>query len=411
MKLLLFCPHFRPDLHAATGEVMTELVYSLAKRHYEVSVVTSLPWYRGHAVEPEWRGRPWRTEKTDWGQIVRVWPFPTDKSNIVGRLAGFAGMTSMAAALGARLGRHDIVMGMSPPIFFGDAAWTNARIWRVPMVFNVQDIFPDVAVELGALSNQTVISLAERYERSLYRRCDAVTVLSEDQAANVRAKLGSSASTNNKVKIIQNFVDGERIKPVAKENDYRRAHNLEGKKVVMYSGNVGLSQSFDLIRVAAEKFADRSDVVFVINGEGAARSEVENWAEPMSNVRVVNFGRRQDVPDILGAADLHLVLLKTGLARSSTPSKLYGIMAAGRPLLASVDEGSEVAAVIEKTGAGLAVGPEDEWAFVRALDELLADPLSLDQMGDKARSYAETWLTPDSQAEAYDKLFRSLVDQ
>lgn len=400
---------------------MTELVHSLAKRGYEVSVVTSLPWYKDHSVEPEWRGRLWRREQTDWGQIIRVWPFPTNKSNIVGRLAGFAAMTSLAIALGAALGRHDIVMGMSPPIFFGDAAWLNAKAWRVPMVFNVQDIFPDVAVELGALSNRAVIAAAERYERSLYRRCDAVTVLSEDQAANVRAKLRTAdrhCDRDNdlhcdghyeKVRVIQNFVDGDRIVPVSKENDYRRAHRLEGKKVVMYSGNVGLSQSFDLIRVAAEKLAYRTDVVFVVNGEGAARPQVDRWAQSLSNVRVVDFGQRQDVPIILGAADIHLVLLKAGLARSSTPSKLYGILGAGRPLLASVDQGSEVANVVAESGAGLAVGPEDEWAFVQALEELLADPVALDQMGVRARAYAETWLTPEAQAEAYDKLFRSLV--
>ena len=100
MKLLLFCPHFRPDLHAATGEVMTQLVEALAERDHRISVVTSLPWYRGHKVDPAWSGRPWRREKTEWGQVVRVWPFPTDKTNIPARALGFGGMTSIAGGLG-----------------------------------------------------------------------------------------------------------------------------------------------------------------------------------------------------------------------------------------------------------------------------------------------------------------------
>lgn len=444
MKLLLFCPHFRPDLHAATGEVMTQLVEALAERGHEISVVTSLPWYRGHKVDPEWTGRPWRTEKTEWGQIVRVWPFPTDKTNIPARALGFGGMTSLAAGLSLTLGHHDIVMAMSPPIFLGDAAWLVAKRLRVPFVFNIQDIFPDIALELGALSGERVIKLARMHERSLYRRADAITVLSEDQAKNVRGKMAAESgdignagdtqtatgsvgsagsagvdrtmtqgnrSRTSKVRVIHNFVDLDRIRPTERENDYRQRHDLVGKTVVMYSGNVGLSQSFDLVRAAAAKWEGRRDIAFVINGEGAARPLVDAWAETTRNVTVVDFGPRSEIRSILGAADLHLVLLKSGLARSSTPSKLYSILAAGRPVLASIDEGSEVASVIKQYELGIAVPPEDEWAFCQALDQMLADPTELRKMGERGRSFAATWLTPHAQAEAYEALFAGLVSR
>ncbi len=412
MKLLLFCPHFRPDLHAATGEVMTELVEALAERGHEISVVTSLPWYRGHRVDPEWRGRPWRTERTEWGRIVRVWPFPTDKTNIPARAVAFGGMTSLACGLGMTLGRHDVVMAMSPPVFLGDAAWLVAKRLGAPFVFNLQDIFPDIAIELGALNNDRVIGLARKHEDSLYRRADAITVLSEDQARNVRRKLAAEdgqGGSGDKVRVIHNFVDLDRIKPVARQNRYRQDHGLAGKLVVMYSGNVGLSQPFELIRSAARRFADRTDVVFVINGEGAARGDVDRWADGMDNVRTVDFGPRSEVPTILGAADLHLVLLRSGLAKSSTPSKLYSILAAGRPVLASVDEGSEVASVVKEREVGRAVPPEDEWVFCQALEELLGNPAELMAMGRRARTFATEWLTPQAQAEAYETLFLDLV--
>lgn len=417
MKLLLFCPHFRPDLHAATGEVMTRLVEALADRGHEISVVTSLPWYRGHEVDPEWTGRPWRTEKTEWGRIVRVWPFPTDKTNIPARAVAFGGMTSLACGLGMTLGRHDVVMAMSPPVFLGDAAWLVAKRHRVPFVFNLQDIFPDIAVELGALSNERVIALARRHEDSLYRRADAITVLSEDQARNVRRKLaasggpaeGSHEGKREKVKVIHNFVDLDRIRPVPRQNPYRQQHGLSGKTVVMYSGNVGLSQPFELIRAAARHFADREDLVFVINGEGAARAEVDSWAGPLANVRTVDFGPRSEVPNILGAADLHLVLLRSGLAKSSTPSKLYSILAAGRPVLASVDEGCEVASVVKECEVGRAVPPEDAWVFCKALEDMLKDPAELLAMGRRGRDFATDWLTPQAQAKSYESLFLSLI--
>lgn len=415
MKLLLFCPHFRPDLHAATGEVMTQLVEALAERGHEISVVTSLPWYRGHRVDPDWTGRPWRRERTDWGQIIRVWPFPTDKTNIPARAVAFGGMTSLACGLALTLGRHDVVMAMSPPVFLGDAAWLVAKRLGVPFVFNTQDIFPDIAVDLGALNNPRVIELARRHEASLYRRADAVTVLSEDQAKNVRGKLAGDPEVRpapeEKVRVIHNFVDLERLQPTERENEYRRQHGLSGKTVVMYSGNVGLSQPFELVRAAAHRFAAREDLVFVINGEGAARSEVDSWAASLSNVMTVDFGPRSEVPEILGAADLHLVLLRSGLAKSSTPSKLYSVLAAGRPVLASVDEGCEVASVVKECDVGRAVPPEDEWVFCQALEEMLADPAELVAMGHRARAFATDWLTPEAQAEAYEALFLGLYSR
>ena len=411
MKLLLLCPHFEPDLHAATGEVMTKLVHGLAERDHHVTVVTSLPWYHGHKVAADWRGRPWRIEKTSWGRVVRAWPFPTTKTDIWARALGFAGQTGLATSLALATGSHDVVMGMSPPIFLGDAAWLLAKRSRAPFVFNTQDIFPDVAVDLGLLTNPSVIAAARRYERALYRRADAITVLSTDQHRNVAGKL--PADQRNRVRIIRNFVDLERIQPVERvdqrHNPYRRRYGLEDKTVVMYSGNVGLSQSFDLIREAARHWADDDSVRFVINGEGAAHDQVAAWAADMHNVTMIPFGPREDVPQILGAADLHLVLLKRGLAASSTPSKLYGVLAAGRPVLAAIDEGSEVCVTVREADCGLSVPPDDGPAFLAALDKLLADGDELAAMGRRGRSHAETCLTPDAQARAYEQLFLELT--
>ncbi len=416
MKILLLCPHFTPDLHAATGEVMTQLVESMADRGHEIHVVTSLPWYKDHAVEPGWKGKPWRTEKTAWGKIIRVWPFPTDKTNIPARAAGFAGFTALVSIAALRSGRPDVVMGMSPPVFLGDAAWLVSKRWKVPLVFNTQDIFPDVAVDLGALNNPRVIRLAEKHERSIYRRADAVTVLSTDQARNVSGKIDSSdgqkddEQIRDKVHIIHNFADLDRVRVVNRENGYRARHGLKGKKVVMYSGNVGLSQSFELIRSAAQRWQDNPDVHFVINGEGAARPEIDRWSGELDNVTVVDFAPRSEVSEVLGAADLHLVLLKTGLAKSSTPSKLYGILASGRPVLASIDTGSEVASVVEQADCGVSVPPEDTEAFCTALAKMLDQPEELAAMGQRGRTFVETWLTPAVQAERYEDLFLKLVD-
>ncbi len=407
VRIQLLSPHFEPDVNAATGQLMTGLMHGLARRGHQIDVVTSLPWYEGHTVAKEWRGRPWRKGTTNIGDIVRVWPFPADKGNIPARAAGFFGFSGLAAGAAHVLDKPDVVMSLSPPIFLGDAGWLVAKRHRVPFVFNVQDIFPDVAVELGALTNSRLIGLLERHERSVYRRADVVTVLSEDQANNVRAKIDEP--DRQKVEIIRNFADVDTIQMVDRQTAYRARLGLQDKFIVQYSGNVGLSQPFELIRIAADRYVDRPDVHFIVNGEGAGRPGVDEWANERQNVTVTDYVPPADVPDVLATADLHLIPLKAGLARSSTPSKLYGILAAGRPALASIDEGSEVWDTLAEANAGRSVHPGDTEAFLAELDDMMSSPDILQQMGSNGRQYVEQRLSPDSQAGAYEELFERLV--
>ena len=415
MKLLVLCPHYAPDT-APTGEVMTSIGTELIARGHELHVVTSLPWYQHHRIEPGWQGRVVRHEDIPGGRITRVHPFPTDKRNIPARAAAFAGFTVLSGAMGVtggRVARPDAVLAMSPPLTLGGAGWLAARRWRVPFVFNIQDVFPDVAVELGAITNPQVIKLASWLERWSYRRSDAVTVLSDDLRDNLVAKIrGTVPDAHDRIRVIPNFVDTERITPAEPESgSYRREYDLTGRRVVMYAGNVGFSQSLDLVLGAARVLGKRpemADVVFVINGGGSARPQLEQEAADLDNVRFVDFQPKERLPEVLAAADIHVVPLRRGLARSSVPSKTYSILAAGRPVVASVDEGTEVARVVEQAGAGLAVPPDDPDRFTEALATLLADPARAGAMGRAGREFVEAWASPAAIAERYEALFDEL---
>ncbi len=404
MKLVVVTPHFAPDV-APTGAVVTRVVEELAARSHRIEVVTALPWYREHRIEPGYEGRLIRTEDTTWGRITRIHPFPTaDKRNIARRALAFAGFSAAAALAGLRGGRVDGVLAMSPPLTLGLAGWAIARARRAAYVFNIQDIYPDVAVELGVLTDARIIGAARRLERFSYERADAVTVLSEDLRANVTAKMGDAG----KVRVIPNFVDTAWISPAERENSYRRDYGLEGKTVVMYAGNVGLSQSLDLMLEAARALAHETQVMFVINGGGAALPRLKAQAQGLGNVRFIDMQPAGRLPELLAAGDIHLVPLKRGLARSSVPSKTYSILAAGRPLVASVDEGSEVARIAERSGAGLAVPPEDAGALIIAIKELLGSDQRRSIMGAKGRSFVEGWASPAAVAESYEALFEEL---
>jgi len=235
MRLLVIGPHFPPDL-APTGEVLGGIVAGMTDAGHQVDVVTSLPWYLRNRVEPEWSGRPVRTEVTGWGRITRLHPFPTDKRNVPARALAFGAFTFEASMAAMRGPRPDGVLSMSPPLTLGEAGWMAARRWRAPFVFNVQDVFPDVAIAVGSLTDERLIGFARRLERRIYRRADAVTVLSEDLAENVRAKLDHrTGRADTVVEVIPNFVDCDAIRPGPRQNAYRSENELGDRIVVMYA--------------------------------------------------------------------------------------------------------------------------------------------------------------------------------
>ena len=405
MRLLVITPHLEPDT-APTGVVVSRIVSELCAAGHEVHVVTSLPWYREHRVEGDWRGRLVRRGRAGDASVVRLTPFAGDKASLASRALGFVAFSGAAALAGvAARGPFDAVMALSPPLTLGPAGWLAAVRHRCPLVLNVQDVFPDVAIDVGALTSPRAIGLFRWLERLCYRRAAAVTVLSEDLAANVGAKVPEGRT---RIEVIPNFVDTTAIVPADRDTPYRREHGLGDRTVVMYAGNLGHSQSLDLLVEAARRHRDRDDLAYVVNGGGVAAAGLRREAADLPNLTVVDYQPAARVPEVLASADVHVVPLKRGLAASSVPSKTYAALAAGRPLLASIDEGSEVARVVEESGAGLAVPPDDLEAFVAAVEELVDDPERRRAMGDRGRAWAERCASPASAAEAYARLFAEL---
>ena len=410
MRLLVLTPHLRPD-SAPTGVVVSAIVDGLTGAGHDVHVVTSLPWYREHRVEDRWRGRLVRRGHHGTATVTRLHPFPTDKGNLVARALGFIGLTGLATVAGlAARGPFDGVIAVSPPLTFGAAGWLLALRHRCPLVFNVQDVFPDVAVEVGAIGSPRAIAFFRWLERATYRRADAVTVLSDDLAANVSRKIDVAGGTGRRpvVRVVPNFVDTDSIRPADRMTRYRVEHGLGDRTVVMYAGNLGHSQSLDLVVAAADRHRDRHDLVYVVNGGGVRAGDLRAAAAQRKNLVVVDYQPADQVPEVLASADLHLVPLRAGLGESSVPSKTYSILAAGRPLVASIDEDSEVARVVVEAGAGLAVPPDDVEALVEAVEVLVADPERRIRMGEAGRRWAEAWRSPDQVAVAYAELVAEL---
>lgn len=421
---------------------MTAIVDELCNSGHEVYVVTSLPWYRHHQVEPRWRGslintrpssqdsrrtevrstsitkqvferllsvKPRQAGKEKKRIIIRVHPFPTSKTSIFARAIGFVGFSVLATSVAVKPSvKPDVVLVMSPPLTLGLAGWLAARRWRVPLVLNVQDVYPDAMIQLGVIRNRWLIGLARQFERFTYRCCDAITVLSDEMKENLDSKLNSSWHT--RLQVIPNFVDTKRIHPLARTTRYRARYGLGDRTVVMYAGNIGFSQPLNLMLDAAHAFRHHKDVVFVINGMGSALEALKSGAVGLNNVVFTDFQPEQHLNDVLASADVHVIVLKKGLAHSSVPSKLYSILAAGRPVVVSLDAETEVSQVVKRANSGLAVPPEDSQAFIAAIRQLIDDPVLRQELGQNGRAFVKSWVSVDMIAQAYLKLFAELAN-
>ena len=404
MNITIISPHFAPDT-APTGEVIAQIVNELQRLGHRIHVVTALPWYRNHSVEPGWTGRLLSREKTMWGKITRIHPFASkNRTNLLARSIAYGAFSCLAALAATFSRRSQIILAMSPPLTLGLAGWIAAKRHKAPLILNIQDIHPDAAIETGTISDPRVIQLLKRLERLSYEKADAVTVLSED----LRKKLISRIDGESKLRVIPNFVDTERIYPGDRNNSYRHELGVTDETIVMYAGNVGFSQPLELVLEAARHLADRDDIIFVINGNGSRRAHFEQEAEELPNVTFMDYQPRQRLNEVLAAGDIHLVPLKKGLSSISVPSKLYSILAAGRPVLASVDPGTEIDLVVSRSGAGRSVPAGDSQGFLTALVALVDDPHGRASAGLEARRFAEEWLSAEAVAESYSDLFFEL---
>ena len=390
---------------APTGVVMSRIVHELANRGHELHVVTSLPWYRKHQVEQGWSGALWRVEKTNWGSITRVQPFAgKTKSNLLRRAVGFilfSYLVGLRALFAGKVWRRvDGVLAMSPPLTLGLIGWHTKLFRGGKLVFNIQDIFPDAAIETGAITNKKIISFASWLERTSYKCSDSVVLLSDDLANNVQSKI--EQKFHKRVKVIPNFVDTQAITPMSRMTNYRTELRIDDALVVMYAGNVGFSQSLEMLVSAARELPQ---LIFVINGEGTARESLKKSAHGLSNVR---FGDYQDVSrlsEVLATGDIHVVPLKRGLGSVSVPSKTYSILASGRPVLAAVDLDTEVPRILAAADAGVCVEPDNSGAFISALRAMTLDPKTLSEMGERGRKWVENHASPASVAQRYEALY------
>jgi colanic acid biosynthesis glycosyl transferase WcaI len=385
MRITILHMRYRPDL-TGTGPLVAELASDLAARGEEVAVVTTFPHYGKRPVSPEY-GRGIVSRRIENGvSIWRTLAFPYASGTVAGRALDYSLYMGLSVAAGVGGARPDVVLAVAPPMTVGFSGWWVSRLWQCPLVFNAQDIWPDGLISMGKLRNRTVIQAFRGLERFTYRAAQRITVLSDGMKENLLRK-GIPAS---KVAVLPNWVDLEAVRPVEKENAFRRELGLEGRFVVLFAGNLGFAAGLEAVLRAADLLRKELDLVFLLVGEGSVKAKLVQSARAL-NLENVHFATTQPperLSEVFGAADVSLVTLRSTMGAFSVPSKTMAILASGRPVLASVPADSEVRRVVEEAQCGLWVPPEDPDALAAKVKALRADRQRLEWFGRNGRRYA-----------------------
>ena len=409
MHILFLTHYFEPDI-TSNAVIATGLAKQLVELGHQVTVVTSVPHYDQQRIPPAFR-RVIVRRTVEMDARLKVWRtwvlIPRNKRSTVQRFISYFSYNFMSLVLLPVVGRYDIVLTMSPPLTNGIVAYLACILRRVPFVYNVQDLFPDLPIELGLVKNQSLIKFLYRLEAFVYRKAASLTVLSNE----MQDKILSKDVPASKVAVIPNFVDVDFIIPSPKDNPWSREHGLSDKFVMMYTGNIGSVQSVDVLVETADLLRDNAQIHFAIVGDGVAKEQIIARAQELSlsNISFLPLQPRENLPNLFASADMLLVSLRKGVAGHSVPSKTYTIMASGRPILASVEANNAVRSIVEQADCGFHVPPEDPTALAAVIRQVASDSELGQVKGKNGRRYVEKHYSASRIAHQYHELLVQLT--
>jgi colanic acid biosynthesis glycosyl transferase WcaI len=369
VKLCFFNRSYWPD-QAATGQLLTELAEDLVARYgSEVTVVAGRALHAARA-ETAWRIRPVTRERHNGVEIHRANGTRLPPRRFAGRAANYLSYFSAAVVASFGVGRPDVVVSLTDPPILGLAAlWTARRVL-------VEDF-----------QNSAVNASLDRINRYLLRHADAVIALGDRMRRRLVEEKGANPS---RVHVIHNWADCEAIVSGPKDSPFAREHGLADRFVVMHSGNVGLSQNLEVLIEAADRLRSKERLTIAIVGDGSKRPLLERMTSErgLQNVRFFPYQPKALLHDSFSAADVFVVSLKSGLEGFIVPSKVYGILAAGRPYIAATDQSAEPAMIARQSGCGLVAAPGDPDALAGAIVAMYDNPAATREMGARGRQVA-----------------------
>jgi glycosyltransferase involved in cell wall biosynthesis len=379
LHVLVLNEYFPPDT-SATAKNAALVVAALAERH-RVTVLCGRPSY-----DPTERHPPYLLRREVHGNLAieRVGSTAFPRFRMKRRVSNYLTYLGLAVPRALTI-RSDVVLAMTDPPIAGIAGAFVARLSGRPFVYNLRDMYPDMAVGGDIVRPGSWVERWETLHRRALRRAARVIVLGED----MRERIISKGVDPARITICRDAVPFPETVPAP---DDPVVHEIRGefRFVLVHAGNLGFYGAWETLLQAA-RMLEPDGVGLVFIGEGAMKGKIEAMARDCRNVRFLPFRPADEVPCVMAAGDLHVVTVKRGLEGVVVPSKVYTILAAGRPLLAVATNKTEVARFAERDGCGIAVDPDDPAAVAAAVRSVLGDSKRLANMGRRARELAQTY--------------------
>jgi putative colanic acid biosynthesis glycosyltransferase WcaI len=374
VSTVLFLSLVGPPDGVSTARLVAGLAAGLQRQGHIATILTTSPHYNRDDVAERIQPIAWGRfgiigrSQSDGVEVVHV-AMPRKSRSVLLRFVAWLWfhLASTALALVA-MPNADVIVAPSPPLTIGVSAWLVSRLRGSRFIYNVQEIYPDIAVQLGAIRSPGIIRALRVLERFVYRHADSLTVISEGMASNLLSK----GVRSSKVKLIPNYVDMIETSAHAGRNAFSECHGLRDKFVVTYAGNMGQPQGLQVVVECAEALRGEASILFLLVGDGSEKPQILRRIKSsgLSNVLVLPYQPYSRVPDIYDASHVCLVLQTAGTGGVVLPSKAVQIVGAGRPIIAVTDAGSDLARFVEATGSGLVASPGRP-------DELAAHVLSI----------------------------------
>jgi len=393
-RILVLNQYYWPGVEA-TAQLLAQLCEALA-RDYDVTVVTG--HLHGHELPDE--------EERNGVRIVRVRSTTYERSQLHHRAANYGSYLGESIRAALRGERPDLVLCMTDPPVVGDIGLVVARRFEVPLLVISQDVFPEIAERVKRLEHPLVLGALRRLVGLYLRRADRVVAIGE----TMKLRLVHKGAREGRIEVIPNWVDTNEIQPQPRRNPWSAERGLDDELVVMHSGNIGHAQDLDTLVRAATFLRDLDRLRIMVIGFGARHGELTRLAQRLEVTRTVQFldyQPREQLPLSLASGDLHYVGLARGLSGFVVPSRLYGILAAGRPALVSADADSEIVRIAEEVGCGIVVPPGRPELVASVIRDVAEGRLSLVGMGDLGRA----WVEREADREvAFDRYRRVVAD-
>jgi colanic acid biosynthesis glycosyl transferase WcaI len=393
LHIQLIAQYFKPE-SVGSGIWIHQLATDLVDLGHQVSVVTSFPNYPRRVVFDDYRGKLFMRERMDGVDVVRTYIYASPNESMLSRTLNFGSFCASAAIGGLFAPKPDVIYCVMPPMPLGVSAEFLGLMKAAPVVVNIQDIYPDIAVAVGVLSNPLAIRFFQWMERAIYRRAAAVVVIADGFKENIVGK----GVPEDKIHVVPNWADPNEIMPGPKDNAFRKKLGIGDRFSLSYSGSLSFNTNLDPVLGAAEILTDE-EFSFIIVGDGVKKGDLQRTAQErqLDNVQFLPFQPLDKYPSVLAAADMNLVTLNRQAAMASVPSKLFKMMASGRPVLAITIEGNEVHRLIRDSECGLCVPPDDPERLAEALRYAAAHPDEMDRMGKNGRRHlVESYSRKDS---------------